>query len=190
MAAAGTPPPPGSTPAGPAGPALARRATLVLSIALANLALDRVTKVAAEAGLAGRGRLSWLGDTVRLELVHNTGAFLGLGAGLPPWVRSALFVAGVALISVGALAAALRSRQVTPGQVVALALLGSGGLGNLWDRVATGAVTDFANVGIGWLRTGVFNVADVAIMAGIVLLAWPRRDPAPAPGAAPPAAPP
>jgi signal peptidase II len=103
-------------------------------------------------------------------------------------VRSALFVAGVAVISVGALAAALRARQVTPGQVVALALLGSGGLGNLWDRVASGAVTDFANLGIGWLRTGVFNVADVAIMAGIVLLAWPRRDPVPAPDAAPPPA--
>jgi len=41
--------------------------------------------------------------------------------------------------------------------------------------VTAGAVTDFANLGIGWLRTGVFNVADVAIMAGVVLLAWPRR---------------
>jgi len=162
-------------PGPPAPPALARRAALVLSIAAANLVLDRVTKVLAEAALAGRGRLSWLGDTVRLELVHNTGAFLGLGASLSPGARSALFVAGVAVISAGALWAALRSRQATRGQVAALALLGSGGLGNLWDRVATGAVTDFANLGIGWLRTGVFNVADVAIMAGVVLLAWPRR---------------
>jgi len=158
-----------------APPAPARRAALVLSIAAANLLLDRATKVLAEAALAGRGRLSWLGDTVRLELVHNTGAFLGLGAGLSPGARSALFVAGVAVIGAGALWAALRSRRAARGQVVALALLGSGGLGNLWDRVATGAVTDFANLGIGWLRTGVFNVADVAIMAGVVLLAWPRR---------------
>jgi signal peptidase II len=148
---------------------------VVLACAGATLALDRITKVAAEAALAGRGRLSWVGDTVRLELVHNTGAFLGLGAGLSPGARSALFVAGVAVISGGALWAALRAREATRSQVAALALLGGGGLGNLWDRVQAGAVTDFANLGIGWLRTGVFNVADVAIMAGVALLLWPRR---------------
>jgi signal peptidase II len=147
----------------------------VLACAGPTLLLDRITKVAAEAALAGRGRLSFLGDVARLELVHNTGAFLGLGAGLSPGTRSALFVAGVAVISGGALWAALRAREATRGQVAALALLGGGGLGNLWDRVQSGAVTDFANLGIGWLRTGVFNVADVAIMAGVALLLWPRR---------------
>jgi signal peptidase II len=173
MGAAGPVPSPPAAPPAPLPPA--RRAALVLAVAVATLALDRVTKLAAEAALAGRGRLSWLGDTVRLELVHNSGAFLGLGAGLSPTARSALFVAGVAVISLGALWAALRAGGLTPWQVAALALLGGGGLGNLWDRVAAGAVTDFANLGVGWLRTGVFNVADVAIMAGVVLLAWPRR---------------
>jgi signal peptidase II len=158
------------------------RTRLVLWLAAATVVLDRLTKLWAEAALAGRGRLSWLGDTVRLELVHNTGAFLGLGSRLAPGVRTALFVAGVAVITAGALWAALRARGTTRAQVAALALLGGGGLGNLWDRVASGAVTDFANLGLGWLRTGVFNVADVAIMAGVVVLAWPRR--AVPPGAA------
>ena len=46
----------------------------------------------------------------------------------------------------------------------------AGGLSNLVDRIAMGSVIDFLNIGIGPIRTGIFNVADVAIMAGIALL--------------------
>jgi signal peptidase II len=55
-------------------------------------------------------------------------------------------------------------------QAVAYALLAGGGAGNLWDRLAGGAVTDFLNLGIGPVRTGIFNVADLAIVAGVVVL--------------------
>ena len=46
----------------------------------------------------------------------------------------------------------------------------AGGMSNLIDRVAMGSVIDFMNVGIGSFRTGIFNVADGAIMAGVALL--------------------
>jgi signal peptidase II len=46
----------------------------------------------------------------------------------------------------------------------------AGGISNLVDRIALGRVIDFLNVGIGPFRTGIFNVADVAIMAGIAVL--------------------
>jgi signal peptidase II len=60
----------------------------------------------------------------------------------------------------------------------------AGGLGNLWDRLATGGwVVDFMNLGVGPLRTGIFNVADVALMAGVALVAWPERRGADAAGA-------
>lgn len=49
----------------------------------------------------------------------------------------------------------------------------SGGTGNLWDLVIhDGRVIDFMNVGIGSLRTGIFNVADFRITNGVVLLAF------------------
>jgi signal peptidase II len=58
-------------------------------------------------------------------------------------------------------------------QFVALGLLLAGGVGNLIDRInQNGHVTDFLNVGIGPVRTGIFNVADMAIMAGAGLLFW------------------
>ena len=47
----------------------------------------------------------------------------------------------------------------------------AGGIGNLIDRVFHGGlVIDFLNMGIGPVRTGIFNVADMAIMAGFALL--------------------
>ena len=50
-------------------------------------------------------------------------------------------------------------------------LIISGGLGNLIDRMVNqGAVIDFMNIGLGSIRTGVFNGADLAIMVGLLLL--------------------
>ncbi len=61
-------------------------------------------------------------------------------------------------------------------QMLAVALLLAGGIGNLLDRVFHGGlVIDFLNMGIGPLRTGIFNVADMAIMAGFALLLLQRN---------------
>lgn len=63
-------------------------------------------------------------------------------------------------------------RRVSPVGFAAAALLLAGALGNLIDRVrCDGLVIDFMNLGLGPVRTGIFNVADVAITAGAVCLA-------------------
>ena len=55
--------------------------------------------------------------------------------------------------------------------VTAWCMMLSGGIGNLWDRIVhDGRVIDFMNVGLGGLRTGIFNVADLCITVGVVLL--------------------
>jgi signal peptidase II len=64
----------------------------------------------------------------------------------------------------------LRERQLKPAQVVSLSFLIGGGIGNLIDRaVHSGAVADFMNIGIGRVRTGIFNVADLFLMAGGIM---------------------
>lgn len=163
-------------------PAGLARAGILLGLVAALVAADRATKRLAEVKLAPGERHAFLGDTVRLELAHNTGAFLGLGASLPPELRLQLFTWGVAALVAGALWIAVRPGSSARAATGA-ALVGAGGLGNLWDRIANGGwVLDFLNLGLGPLRTGIFNVADVALMAGVVLLAWPeRRGPEPQP---------
>ena len=63
------------------------------------------------------------------------------------------------------------SLRASRAQWLALALVSGGGIGNWLDRVLhDGAVTDFVSIGVGSLRTGVFNLADLAVVAGVCLL--------------------
>jgi signal peptidase II len=114
---------------------------------------------------------SYLGDTLRLQLTYNRGAFLSLGHSLPDVLRHSIFTVGICFILLGALAFALLSKSGAFSVVLAVSLFIAGGVGNLIDRILhDGTFVDFLNVGIGSLRTGIFNVADVAIMGGAALL--------------------
>jgi signal peptidase II len=114
---------------------------------------------------------SFLGDTFRLQLAHNPGAFLGLGASLPETWRVGVLSICVAGMLVALLGYTLFSKSVTSSAIFAFALLLSGGVGNLIDRLMyDGYVIDFINIGIGPLRTGIFNVADIAVTAGVLIL--------------------
>jgi signal peptidase II len=152
------------------------RALLFIAIA-ATIGCDRVTKHMATAALAEAPRQSFLGDTIRLEYTENTGAFLGVGADWSEPVRTAVFGVGNALLMVVLVIVARRQRW-SPRALLGVALFVAGGLSNLIDRALHGAVVDFMNVGIGPLRTGIFNVADMAIMlgAGLLVLEGYRSD--------------
>jgi len=73
------------------------------------------------------------------------------------------------------LGGALRPKSGGLFPLSATSLMVGGGAGNLFDRATSGGVIDFMNVGIGGVRTGIFNVAAVAILAGLVLLLLARR---------------
>lgn len=153
---------------------------VLLALALLTIACDRVTKQVAEAALAGAERRSFLGDTVRLEYVQNPGAFLSLGASLPEWARTGLFTVGAGVCLLIGLAVSARQRW-RPRAALGLTLVAAGGVSNLIDRLLRGAVTDFMNLGVGTLRTGIFNVADVAIVLGAVLVMSVRERSRPGP---------
>lgn len=143
-----------------------RRATTLLLVAVVCIVLDQGTKALAQAYLPPR-TLHLLGDTVRLNLSENAGAFLSLGAALPPQVRFLIFTVASAGVLVGVAVYAIRTPGIPPDVLVALACITGGGLGNLIDRVTRdGHVVDFLNFGIGPLRTGILNVADIFITFG------------------------
>jgi signal peptidase II len=142
---------------------------MLLVAVTATIGCDRVTKHVATTTLSQSPSRSFAADTFRLEYVENTGAFLGLGADWPPPVRTALFGIGNALLLV-ALPLVARRQRWPRRALLGLALFVAGGASNLVDRLTQGVVIDFMNVGVGSLRTGIFNVADMAIMLGAVIL--------------------
>ena len=149
----------------------ASHSILILRIIFACVAVDQATKWLAKKYLAPDGFFSFAGDTVRLQYAENTGAFLSLGSSLPePW-RHIVFTVLVGIFLTALLAYLIFSRTLPRTYVTCLSLVCGGGFSNLIDRMAyDGRVVDFLNVGIGPLRTGIFNVADMAITTGAILL--------------------
>ena len=148
------------------------RVVFISLIIFLCVAADQATKWLAKVYLAPDGFISFAGDTFRLQYAENTGAFLSFGASLPePW-RHLVFTVGVGIFLLGLLAYLLLNRSLSRVYLVCLSLVCGGGLSNLIDRAAyDGRVVDFLNVGIGPLRTGIFNLADMAITAAAILLA-------------------
>lgn len=147
------------------------RILLVLVTVLWCVGCDQTTKAVAKSYLVPAHTVSLAGDTIRLHYTENRGAFLSLGAALsPPW-RTLIFTVAVAAALALLLVYLMFGAAHSLIGVTALALIAGGGLSNLIDRlIYGGAVIDFLNIGLGSVRTGVFNVADIAITAGVAVL--------------------
>jgi signal peptidase II len=147
------------------------RTIVVLFTLFGCIGCDQASKSMARTYLSTGDSESLFHDALRLELTDNPGAFLSLGASLSQDLRFVLFTAAVAALLTGLLLVALFAKRLHPWRVVGLALIAGGGTSNLLDRIMDGGrVTDFLNVGIGSLRTGIFNFADMAILAGAILV--------------------
>lgn len=144
---------------------------LVIAMLISCVGCDQTSKSVAKSYLSETQAVSYLDGSVRLQIAKNYGAFLGLGTSLPREQRSALFSAGVGGLLIGLLAYCLFVSPKNSLTVPSLALIIGGGVSNLIDRLLyDGYVLDFLNVGIGSVRTGIFNLADVFIMVGVLLL--------------------
>ncbi len=121
--------------------------------------------------LQPQGLITFFYDSIRLQYTENTGALLSLGESLPQPIRFWLFIVAVFLLLVAVVIYAYRIDIVYRYKIAGLALIAGGGISNLIDRITNnGAVVDFLNVGIGSLRTGIFNPADFLILVGIVIV--------------------
>ena len=146
------------------------RAWPLLAIVI-GVALDQATKLVARSILVPGELHSYLGGTLWIELVRNRGAFLSLGSTLSEPMRQTLLVGAVAVFLAVALGWILYSQTSTAVGRWTIAAVVAGGAGNLVDRIwFDGGVVDFLNLGIGNLRTGIFNVADMYITGVVVFV--------------------
>ncbi len=140
---------------------------------------DRLTKNIAKAHLMNHEPISYLHNTVVLEYVENTGAALSLGDQLSQplsfWLLSIFPLIALLILFVYIL---IKLRSMSTFKVFSFSLIIAGGMGNIIDRIMFDRhVTDFMNVGIGNIRTGIFNVADMCVTAGCICLLFAYRKP-------------
>ena len=145
---------------------------LFCTVSIVFIGCDQVTKELAKVHLKDKAMMSFYHDTFRLDYVENTGAFLSFGADWSP-AASFWFMKLIPLLFlVGLFVYAIRkTASTTLADLFPFLLICSGGLGNIIDRLLYDRhVTDFMNVGIHNLRTGIFNVADVYVSTGVIML--------------------
>ena len=143
------------------------RLALALSLLVCCVGCDQTTKYVATKSLCGTPPLSCLSNTLRLEYALNPGGFLSVGSNLAPQPRFWVFVALNTVFLAGAICILVAKWNMPLANFVALVLVLAGGIGNVIDRVLhNGLVTDFLNLGIGPVRTGIFNVADMVLTVG------------------------
>jgi signal peptidase II len=150
-------------------------AAIVTVLAL-SIGCDQLLKGVARTFLQYTPPISFLKDFVRLQYAENKGIMLSIGASLSAEMRFWIFIVAVGLMLMAMLAYVFWSREMDRMLTVAWALIVSGGLGNLLDRITRdGAVIDFISIGFGVIRTAVFNLADALVFAGVFLLLIHRR---------------
>lgn len=129
-------------------------------VALIVFVLDRITKSLVAAQIAYGSEVPVLGHFLGITNVRNSGAAFGFAP-----AGATLFLVASIVVSVGLVVYVARNPGTTWNDAV-LGLILGGTLGNGFDRIVYGTVTDFMNVHF-W---PVFNVADAAISCGVVLL--------------------
>ncbi|MEL6671362.1 MAG: signal peptidase II [Bacteroidota bacterium] len=146
------------------------RIVTILSIILANIGCDQVSKTIVRENVDFREHISIIDDHFILTKDENTGAFLSFGSDFPPALRMFLLIFLPTLVLIFALKLVLTDQKFTRGTLLGLCFMIGGGIGNMIDRVMYGSVTDFLHIDLGIVRTGVFNMADVSITIGAILM--------------------
>lgn len=149
------------------------RTLFLLLIVFANIGCDQLSKNVVRNHINPTETISLLNNHLVLMNVENTGAFLSLGDSLAAPYRIFLLAILPLLALISALIYLLFFQHYNILLAVGLSFIVGGGLGNLIDRILRGSVTDFLFIHSSLFRTGIFNLADVAIMFGSSLLIVP-----------------
>lgn len=147
---------------------------ILFTILISVVFIDQWTKVLAVEHLIGKPAMYYLNGMFQIVYAENPGAFLGMGGGLPRWVRFIVFGV-VVVVGLIVMLWSLLKNKISLIDLLAYSFILAGGIGNVIDRLThdNGHVVDFLFIDLGFhplARTGVFNIADVAIVIGFLLV--------------------
>ena len=146
------------------------RTFTILVLLASNIGCDQVSKSIVRHRIAYDERIRIIDDHVTLTKIENSGSFLSLGDSLTNPMRFILLTLFPLLFLAVGVAALFIKTNLTIINVLGFSFVLGGGIGNVYDRIVHGSVTDFIHIDFGLFQTGVFNMADVSIMTGIFIL--------------------
>jgi signal peptidase II len=150
---------------------LKKRILISFCYLLLFIGSDQWTKIWASETLKGHHPQSYFGGLLKLLYAENTGAWGNLGSNWPPFFRDFFLLYLPLALMIGLFLFSFVRKNISSYDFHAYSLILAGGIGNLIDRFSNGYVVDFLWVGIeSVIGTNIFNIADMVIMAGFIML--------------------
>ena len=148
-----------------------KRTLLILVLVILNIGLDQFSKFQVRERVVPGSRTEIIGKQLQLMNVENTGAFLSMGSDSNPTVKL-IFLLIVPVIVLGiVLYYVLTDKSLDRKSIIGFSCIAGGGIANVYDRFLYGSVTDFLYMDFGGVfKTGVFNIADMSVTTGMILL--------------------
>ena len=142
------------------------RTLVILAVLSSNIGCDQISKNIVRQKIAYNEQVSLVNDYLTLTKVENEGAFLSVGHSLPQPLKILLLTILPLVILGLALIYLLMKKSLSNLTSFGICFVVGGGLGNIYDRLIYGSVTDFLHINFVIFQTGIFNMADVSIIAG------------------------
>lgn len=146
-------------------------AMAALMIILVNIGCDQGTKVYARNNFKGRAPIEVVDSFFIIRYAENSGGFLSLGSDIPQPYKTILLLVFPCVALAAAAAYLVISNKFSRAEIFFISSVIGGGISNMYDRIVyDGLVTDFMNFGLGPVRTGILNFADLSITFGVLAL--------------------
>ena len=148
-----------------------KRTLLILVLVILNIGLDQFSKFQVRERVVPGSRTEIIGKQLQLMNVENSGAFLSMGSDSNPTVKL-IFLLIVPSIVLGlVLYYVITDKTLDKKSIIGFSCIAGGGIANVYDRLLYGSVTDFLYMDFGGVfKTGVFNIADMSVTSGMILL--------------------
>ncbi len=147
------------------------RNLFIVILIVFNIAIDQISKVWVRANFEYGEIKSLIGDTFIMQYVENKGAFLGMGSDMNPTLKLLFLLILPAIVLGYVIYYIIKTKALDRLSLIAFCCIVGGGIANVFDRIVYGQVTDFFFINFGGIfKTGIFNVADLSVTTGMILL--------------------
>ena len=147
-----------------------RNISISIIIAL-SIFLDQVSKILIRNNVEQYSDIKLIGEYFILTNVENSGAFLGMGSGFSPIMKSVFLIILPIIVLISIIVYVYMDKEIDKISLIGFSIIIGGGIGNIFDRIIYGSVTDFLFIDLGGIfKTGIFNIADLAVTTGMILI--------------------
>jgi signal peptidase II len=142
----------------------------ISSLIILSIFFDQFSKFWIRNNIESYNEIELIGSFFTLIRVENSGAFLGMGSELSYIPKLILLIIFPIVVLVAVSIYTYVDKKLDNLSLVGFSLIIGGGIANIFDRIVYGSVTDFLYINLGFFKTGIFNIADLSVTTGMILI--------------------